>query len=81
MKQEEKMQNLQDAVRGLREHYYDSIAAEVRLSTKSYAEIGREFGVSEQTVYNVARLHGISRTRSGADVPSTPEQGGEDGEL
>lgn len=81
MKQQEKMQSLQDAVRDLRERYYNSIAEELSLSAKSYAEIGRRFGVSEQTVYSVARLHGISRTRSGADTPRTAGQGGEDGEL
>lgn len=77
----EKINNLQDDLREVRKRYYQSIAEELRHSTKSYADIGREHGCSEQTVYNVARLNGLSRTRNSADVPSTSEQGVEDGKL
>ena len=47
----------------VREHYYDSIADEITNSADmSYAEIGRMVGCSENLVWNVARLRGLSRT-------------------
>jgi DNA invertase Pin-like site-specific DNA recombinase len=72
---EEKLPNLERAVRELRERYYQCIAEEVIYSNKSYAEIGRAYGVSEQTVYNICRMRGIQRARADADVPSTSENG------
>jgi hypothetical protein len=76
----EMKRSLQDDLREVRERYYHSIAEEVRHSNKSYADIGRIYGVSEQTVYNIARLNGLSRARNSADITSTSEQGGENGE-
>jgi len=53
---------LQNAVRELRRYYHDHIAAEIESSDKTYAEIGATYGVSEQLVYQVARLRGLCRT-------------------
>ena len=74
----EKKKKLQDAVHELRELYHRWIAEELQSSSKTYAEIGRIYGCSEQTVYSVARMHGISRVRAGADAQCTPAQGNED---
>jgi len=71
----EKKKKLQDAIRELRELYYRWVAEEVRSSDSSYSEIGLLYGVSEGTVYQIARLNGLSRTRNGADVPDTSGQG------
>jgi DNA-directed RNA polymerase specialized sigma subunit len=75
----ERKKKLQDAIRELRELYYKWVAEEIRSSNRSYSEIGRLYGVSEGTVYQIARLHGLSRTHNDVDVPSTSGQGGEDG--
>lgn len=57
-----KKQRLQDVLDEIRRRYHDAIAAEIQHSTKSYALIGDEFGVSEQTVYTISRERGIRRT-------------------
>jgi hypothetical protein len=54
---------LQEAIQEVREHYYASIAEAITNSPDmSYAEIGRMVGCSENLVWNVARLRGLSRT-------------------
>ena len=77
----DRKKKLQDAIRELREVYYQLVAEEIRSSKRSYSEIGRIYGVSEGTVYQIARLHGLSRSHNSADTTSTSEQGGEDGKL
>jgi hypothetical protein len=74
--------NLQDAVRELRETYYRLIAEDVQAyPTKSYAEIGRVYGVSEGTVYQIARLNGLSRNNATADGMGNAQQGEKNGEV
>jgi hypothetical protein len=54
---------LKEAIQKVREHYYASIADAITNSPDmSYAEIGRMVGCSENLVWNVARLRGLSRT-------------------
>lgn len=77
---------LQNAVRELRRYYHDLIAAEIESTDKTYAEIGATYGVSEQLVYQVARLRGLCRTAQKSDAEQvnsgeiSPE-GGTNGEL
>jgi DNA invertase Pin-like site-specific DNA recombinase len=55
-------QKLQEAIREVREKYYEWVANEIKTRPgKSYRQIASEFGVSEQTVYTVARINGLSR--------------------
>jgi DNA invertase Pin-like site-specific DNA recombinase len=56
-----KLQKLQDVLDEIRRQYHDLIATEIQHSNKSYALIGSEYGVSEQTVYTIGRERGISR--------------------
>jgi predicted transcriptional regulator len=55
-------QKLQAALQQVRQAYHDAIAAAIKNSEKTYAEIAEEYGVSQQTVYQVARLRGLCRT-------------------
>jgi DNA-directed RNA polymerase specialized sigma subunit len=58
----EKKKKLQDAIRELRELYYRWVAADIQAYPhRSYSEIGLMYGLSEGTVYQIARLQGISR--------------------
>lgn len=59
---ETKKQKLQDAIRDVRRTYYNAIAASIENSNKTYAEIAEQHGVSEQTVFQIARLRGLCRT-------------------
>jgi DNA invertase Pin-like site-specific DNA recombinase len=59
---EEGIKKLEDAVRELRESYYRRVKDELR-GTKSYAEIASLLGISEGTVYQIARFNGLSRNR------------------
>ena len=56
-----KKTRLQEAVRELREVYYDAIAARIQHTDKSYAEIGAELGCSEQTVFLVGKIRRLGR--------------------
>jgi hypothetical protein len=62
MTEKNRRQRLQDALDEIRRAYHDAIAAAIQHSTKSYALIASEFGVSEQTVYVIGRERGISRS-------------------
>jgi transposase-like protein len=64
----EKKQKLQDAIRQLRESYYDAIAAEIENSDKTYSEIAQQHGVSEQTVFQIARIRGLCRNADTAEA-------------
>ena len=57
----QKRNKLQDALRAVRELFYDCVETRIRYSGKSYAAIGHELGCSEQTVYQLARLRNLSR--------------------
>jgi transposase-like protein len=61
-------QKLQAALHQVRQSYHDAIAAEIQQSTKTYSEIAEAYGVSQQTVYQVARLRGLCRTTYEADA-------------
>jgi transposase-like protein len=54
---------LQEALQQVREKYHRRIADAIVNSADSYAEIARKQGVSENLVWNVARLQGINRSR------------------
>lgn len=60
-----KRQKLLEVLEEVRRCYHDAIAEEIRHTSKSYALIGSEFGVSEQTVYTISRERGISRNSRG----------------
>jgi hypothetical protein len=62
-----KTYKLQEALRDVRQAYYDAIASEIHYSTKTYAEIAELHGVSEQTVFQVAKLHGLCRSSQRTD--------------
>jgi hypothetical protein len=73
---------LQDAVRELRETYYRLVAEDIRAyPDRSYTEIGRAYGIGEGTVYQIARLNGLSRNNTTADGMGNDQQGGNDAEL
>jgi transposase-like protein len=61
-------QKLQAALHQVRQSYHDDIAAEIQNSTKTYSEIAKEYGVSQQTVYQVARLRGLCRSSQQSDA-------------
>lgn len=65
-------QGLQDALDEIRRCYHDAIAAAIQHTNRSYALIASEYGVSEQTVYTVARERGISRSRDQRANPGLP---------
>ena len=58
----DKKQKLQEAIREMRRGYHDDIAADIRDSEKTYIEIAEQHGVSEQTVFQIARVRGLCRT-------------------
>lgn len=63
-----KKPKLQAAIQQIRKQYQDCIERSIRFEpTKTYAQIGREHGVSEQFVYNVAKFRNCGR--------STPAEG------
>jgi predicted transcriptional regulator len=66
---------LQAALQQVRQAYHDAIAAAIKNSDKTYAEIAEEYGVSQQTVYQIARLRGLCRTLTTDET--AVEQGGE----
>lgn len=53
---------LQEAIRQVRQRYHDEIAADIQNSTNTYSEIAEQHGVSEQLVFQIARLRGLCRT-------------------
>lgn len=55
---------LQEALQEVREQYYRRIRDAIVNSADSYAEIARKEGVSENLVWSIARLHGLSRNAS-----------------
>jgi hypothetical protein len=68
---ENKKKKLRDAVREIRDQYHGWIAEEIQAYPhKSYAEIGRGYGISEGTVFQIARLRGLCRTASEAADPA-----------
>lgn len=80
----EKKQKLQDAIRQLRESYYDAIEVALKTSGQTYAEIGANFGCSEQTVYQISRLRCRPSQQSGNEQVNPSEissKGDNHGEL
>jgi len=83
----ETAKRLEIALRELRESYYQRVLTDLRTSKESYAAIGRKQGVSEGVVYQLARQHGLSRSRvsvetqhaSPTEVGETSIKGGEGG--
>jgi len=68
---------LEMAVRELRESYYQRVLADLRTSSESYAVIGCKNGVSEGVVYQLARQHGLSRSRVGIGERDASTDAGE----
>lgn len=69
--------NLQNAIQKVRQQYYDAIAQDiVDRPKRSYADIGSDYGVSEQTVYTIARLRNICRTANSAKAVIIAANGG-----
>jgi len=63
-----KKQKLQAALRAIRKEYQDAIEISIRTEpNKNYAQIGREHGVSEQFVFNVAKERNCGRNTPLAD--------------
>jgi transposase-like protein len=58
------MEKLEDAIRAMRRLYHDAIAREIETTSRTYAEIAKQYGVSEQTAYTVARERGSAATAS-----------------
>ena len=52
---------METLIRRIRNEYHDAISELVATTTRSYVDIGREFGCSEQTVYSIARQRRIGR--------------------
>ena len=72
---ESKKKKLRDAVREISDQYHRWIAHAIKACPdKSYAEIADACGVSEATVYMVARVHGLSRSNGS---PETADPAGE----
>jgi len=69
----ENIKKLRDALHEMRQQYYSRIAEELRSTTRTYKEVGNLYGVSAQTVYFIARLHGLSRA-TGGGAPSPGDQ-------
>lgn len=70
---EQRRKKLREALQEVREQYHRWIADAVRHQPNmSYSEIAKLFGCSEATVYQVARLSGISRNghKDSSDVLS-----------
>jgi len=57
----EKIEKLEEAIRAMRRLYHDAIAREIETTSKTYADIAKKWGVSEQTAYTVARERGLRR--------------------
>ncbi len=71
-----KKTKLQEAVRELREVYYDAIAARIQHTNKSYAEIGAELGCSEQTVFLVGKIRRLGRNSQQSTNTGDDAEGG-----
>ena len=54
-------QRLREALRGMRDAWYDRIEEMITTTTLTYAQIGEELGCSETTVYMVSRLRSLGR--------------------
>jgi hypothetical protein len=68
---ENKKKKLRDAIREIRDQYHRWITEEIQAYPhKSYAAIGREYGLSEGTVYQIARLQGLCRNAPEAAAPA-----------
>lgn len=75
-----KKNKLKDAMDAVREVFYDSIECRIRYSGRSYAAIAAELGCSEQLVFQVAKLRGLSRNAGNAEADAqedTPTEGGQ----
>ena len=57
----ERIEKLEDAIRAMRRVYHDAIAKEIETTSRTYANIAQQYGVSEQTAYTVARERGLRR--------------------
>ena len=68
----DKIEKLEDAIRAMRRVYHDAIAREIETTSKTYADIARKYGVSEQTAYTVARERGLRRNSQKS--ASTPQE-------
>jgi hypothetical protein len=60
-RREARNKKIEDAVRSMRRLYHDAIAKEIETTSKTYAEIAQQYGVSEQTIYTVACERGLRR--------------------
>jgi hypothetical protein len=65
-----KIEKLEDAVRAMRRLYHDAIAKEIETTNRTYADIAKTWGVSEQTAYTVARERGLRRNSQQPDSQS-----------
>jgi Mor family transcriptional regulator len=63
----EKIERLEDAIRAMRRVYHDAIAKEIETTSRTYADIAKKWGVSEQTAYTVARERGLRRNSQQPD--------------
>jgi hypothetical protein len=68
---------IEEAVRELRESYYQRVLADLRTSPESYAAIGRKHGVCEGVVFQLAKQHGLSRSRVSAGTQGASTEAGE----
>jgi transposase-like protein len=66
------IEKLEDAIRAMRRLYHDAIAREIATTSRTYAEIAQQYGVSEQTAYTVARERGLRRNSQKS--ASTPQE-------
>ena len=63
----DKIEKLEEAISAMRRLYHDAIAKEIETTSKTYADIARKYGVSEQTTYTVARERGLRRNSQQSD--------------
>ena len=68
----DKIEKLEDAIRAMRRVYHDAIAKEIETTSRTYADIAKKYGVSEQTAYTVARERGLRRNSQKS--ASTPQE-------
>lgn len=66
-----KLQQLMDDART---HLYEAVRHELLTSPmKTYSEIGIEFGITQVTVWKIAKKFGISRPRGRKTLPAVKE--------
>ena len=57
----EEKQRMCEALRDMRDAWYDRVEEMIIATNLTYAQIGEELGCSETTVYTVARLRKLGR--------------------